>query len=137
MILIVEDNPNARQLFARILSSAGYRTIECDDGGEALRLLDSQCFDLVLTDLALPNTTGFGVIAHIRKKSPRLPIILVTGYLAPAAARAILDDFVEFLPKPVDRDLLIAAVNRLLAPAPNPSHKARSDGTPPPRRGPI
>jgi len=118
MILIVEDNPNARQLFARILSSVGHRTIECEDGGEALRLLDSQTFDLVLTDLALPNTTGFGVISHIRKKSPRLPIILVTGYLAPAAAKAILDEFIEFIPKPVDRDRLIDAVNRMIPASP-------------------
>ena len=118
MILIVEDNPNARQLFARILTSVGYKTLECEDGGEALRLLDSHCFDLVLTDLALPNTTGFGVIAHIRKKSPRLPIILVTGYLAPSAAKAVLDEFIEFIPKPVDRDSLIAAVNRLMPAAP-------------------
>lgn len=118
MILIVEDNPNARQLFARILASVGYKTLECEDGGEALRLLDSRCFDLVVTDLALPNTTGFGVIAHIRKKSPRLPIILVTGYLAPSAAKAVLDEFIEFIPKPVDRDRLIAAVNRLMPAAP-------------------
>lgn len=118
MILIVEDNPNARHLFARILTSVGYKTLECEDGAEALRLLDIHCFDLVLTDLALPNTTGFGVIAHIRKKSPRLPIILVTGYLAPSAAKAILDEFIEFIPKPVDRDQLIAAVNRLVPAAP-------------------
>ena len=114
MILIVEDNPNARRLLARILSSAGHEVLESGDGDDALHLLDTHQFDRVITDLALPNTTGFGLISHIRVKWPRLPIILVTGYLSPNAAKKILDEFVEFIPKPVDRNRLVATVNRLV-----------------------
>ena len=112
MILVVEDNPSARQLLSRMLSNAGHEVIESADGDEALRLLDARPFDLVITDLAMPKTTGFGLISHIRLKWPRLPIILVTGYLSPQAGKQILDDFVEFIPKPVNRDQLVAAVNR-------------------------
>ena len=114
MILIVEDNPNARHLFARILSSVGHEVIESGDGDDAVHLLDTHQFDLVITDLALPKMTGFGLISHIRRKWPRLPIILVTGYLSPNAAKKILDEFVEFIPKPVDRTQLIATVNRFV-----------------------
>ena len=114
MILIVEDNPNARQLFANILSSAGHEVIESGDGDDALHLLDVYEFDLVVTELALPYNTWFGIISHIRRKWPRLPIILVTGYLSPHVRKTILDEFVEFIPKPVDRDRLVATVNRLV-----------------------
>jgi two-component system response regulator FlrC len=114
MILIVEDNPNARQLLARILSRAGHDVIESGDGEDALHLLDTQSFDLVITDLALPKTTGFGLISHIRLKWPRLPVILVTGYLSPDAGKKILDEFIEFIPKPIDRNRLIATVNRFV-----------------------
>jgi DNA-binding NtrC family response regulator len=114
MVLIVEDNPNARHLFARILSSVGHEVIQSGDGDDAVHLLNTHQFDLVITDLALPKTTGFGVISHIRRKWPRLPIILVTGYLSPTAAKKILDEFIEFIPKPVDRYRLVATVNRFL-----------------------
>ena len=119
MILVVEDNPNTRELFVRILSREGHQVIETDDGGAALRLLDTHQFDLVITDLALPNTTGFGVISHVRMKWPCLPIILVTAYLSPDAGKKILDEFVEFIPKPVDRTRLIATVNRLVSTGPS------------------
>jgi CheY-like chemotaxis protein len=114
MILVVEDNPNARELFVRILSREGHQVMETKDGRAALDLLDTHQFDLVITDLALPNTTGFGIISYIRTKWPSLPIILVTAYLSPDAAKTILDEFVEFIPKPVDRDQLIATVNRFV-----------------------
>jgi CheY-like chemotaxis protein len=116
MILLVEDNPNARLLLARILSSAGHEVIESENGEEALTLLKYHRIDLVVTDLAMPKMTGFGLIAEIRARWPRLPVILITGYLSAQAARDILSKQIEFVPKPVDRNQLIDSVNRL-APA--------------------
>lgn len=104
VILVVEDNPNARRLLCYMLSKVGHRIIETDDGDEAVRLLDTQPFDLIITDLALPNTTGLGIILHAHAKWPRLPIILITGYLAGTAAEQVLNEYVEYIPKPVDRE---------------------------------
>lgn len=114
MILVVEDNPNARQLLVRILSGIGHQIVQADDGDEALRLLDAHRFDLVITDLGLPHTTGFGIISHVRKKWPRLPVILVTGYLSEHAAKTVLDERVEFIPKPIDQNRLSEVVDRFL-----------------------
>ena len=112
--MVVEDNPNARQLLSYMLSNVGHRIIETDDGDEAVRLLDTQRFDLIITDLALPNTTGFGIIAHAHAKWPRLPIILITGYLSKTAAEQVLNEYVEYIPKPIDRDRLLATVDRFV-----------------------
>lgn len=115
VILVVEDNANARQLLRYLLSSAGHRIVETDDGDEAVRLLDAQRFDLVITDLALPNTTGFGIISHAHAKWPRLPIILITGYLGKTAAEEVLNEYVEYIPKPIDCDRLLSTVNRFVS----------------------
>lgn len=115
LILVVEDNPNARQLLIHILSHAGHGIRDTDDGDEAIRLLDTQRFDLVITDLALPNTTGFGIISHAHAKWPGLPVILITGYLGKTAAQQILNENVQYIPKPIDRDRLLATVDRLVS----------------------
>jgi len=73
-------------------------------------LLKQHHFNVVITDLALPKTTGFGLIRDIRLKSPNIPIILVTAYLSPEVAKEILTGKTKFLSKPVDNNELLAAV---------------------------
>ena len=113
MILLVEDEAPARYAFAQILRSNGHEVMEAVDGQEALELLKQYDFDLVITDLAMPKVTGFGLVAEMQLKWPDIPIILITAYLSPAASRALLRENVEFLPKPVDSNELIARVERL------------------------
>jgi|SRR5215475_14232519 len=116
MILIAEDDANARLLFTRILSRTGHDVLEGQDGEEALRLFETHLFDLVITDLVMPKINGFDLITRIHRKKPSLPIILVSGYLSEDGAKNILAGAVEFIPKPINRNRLIATVNRL-APA--------------------
>jgi DNA-binding NtrC family response regulator len=115
LVLVVEDDPNARKLLRHMLSDAGHRIVETGDGDEAIRLLDAQRFDLVITDLGLPNTTGFGIISHAHAKWPQLPVILITGYLGTATAQQLLNEYVKYIPKPVDRDRLLATVNGFMS----------------------
>jgi len=113
MILLVEDEPISRYGFAQVLRTNGHEVMEAADGQEALELLKQYDVDLVITDLAMPKITGFGLIVEMRLKWPDIPIILITAYLSPAASRALLRENVEFLPKPVDQNELIARVERL------------------------
>jgi len=115
LVLVVEDDPNARKLLTHMLSAAGHKIVETDDGDEAIRLLDAQRFDLVITDLGLPNTTGFGIIMHAHAKWPQLPVILITSYLGKTAAQQLLNEYVEYIPKPLDRDRLLATVDRFVS----------------------
>ena len=113
MILLVEDEAISRYGFAQVLRTNGYQVMEAGDGQEALKLLEQYDFDLVITDLAMPKVTGFGLVAQMQIKWPAIPILLLTAYLSPDASRALLRGNVEFLPKPVDHNELIARVERL------------------------
>ncbi len=117
MILLVEDQAVARHAFARLLAARGYEVMEAADGQEALNLLERHQFDLVVTDLALPKVTGFGLVTQMRVKWPEIPVILVTAYLSPGAAKTILQDNVTFLQKPLDPGKLIATVERFTWPS--------------------
>jgi len=116
-ILVVDDEPAVRGLFARVLRDAGYETLEAADGVEALELLEGQAVALVLLDSTMPRLDGPGVIRVVREREATrtLPIILVT-------AKADLEDRVrgleagadDYLAKPVVLDELVARVHAQL-----------------------
>ena len=114
MILIVEDDKNARHLFARILSKAGYQVVEAADGEEALALLNNRGgFELVMTDLVMPGLDGVKLANQIRLRWPETKIILMSGYLRRDAVHLLLNDNVDFLDKPIDLTSMIFKVARL------------------------
>jgi two-component system, response regulator FlrC len=112
MILFVEDDDATRYSFARLMRIAGHEVMEARNGDEGLALLAKHDFNLVITDLAMPKVTGFGLITEMRLKWPEIPVILVTAYLSPEAAKAVLQENVLFLPKPLDPRKLMASVER-------------------------
>lgn len=121
MILFVEDDSLSRRALAQILRTAGYEVAEAQNGVEALEILTTgaevlteEVFDLIIADLVLPGLHGVNLIHQIRAKWPKIPIIVISGYLSDGSGRVILEDFAEFLEKPVDPADLIAAVRRLL-----------------------
>ena len=116
MILLVEDEKRAREVFARILKHAGYAVTEAADGLEALSLLEDLLCDLVVSDILMPKLNGYALVARIRAKWPNMPIILTSGYLSPDAAKTMMNGSVEFIPKPLDAAALIAIIQRLMPP---------------------
>ena len=77
--------------------------------------LDSNRVDIVIKDISLTSTTGLGIMSHAQAKWPQLPVILVTGYLGKTAAEQIINEHVEYIPKPIDRERLLAAVDRFVS----------------------
>ena len=112
-ILIVEDDDDLREVFARALSLAGFRVREAADGPAALRLIESYPPDLVLLDIGLPTLDGLSVrdeiLAHAETRD--MPIVIVTAG-ADRHAHRLRDDCV--LRKPVTTDRLIATVRDCL-----------------------
>ena len=114
MILLVEDEAITRNAFADALRSEGEEVIEAADGVQALSLLDKWDVDLVITDLVMPKLNGFLLVAQIRATRPRIPVLLISGYLSQDGGRIISSGSAEFMHKPIDPPDLVAAVQRLL-----------------------
>jgi len=77
VILVVDDDPAIRESLSRELRAAGYSTLAASDGAEGLRAVQTQAPDLVLTDLAMPRSDGFELIAAVRASS-RVPMIVLS-----------------------------------------------------------
>ena len=115
MILIVEDDKNARHLFARILSKVGYQVVEAADGEEALALLQARAgFELVMTDLVMPGVDGVSLAKQIRLRWPETKILLMSGYQRADAVHLLLNENTDFLDKPIDLTSMISKVTRLV-----------------------
>ena len=117
MILLVDDEERYREVLARVLTKAGYEVVEASDGIEALSLLEKSKIDLVLSDILMPGLNGYALVARLRAKWPRMPVILTTGFLSQDAAKNMMNGSVEFIPKPIDIAVLIAMIERLLTPS--------------------
>jgi len=117
VILLAEDNDTSRRGLAQLLATERYQVIQASDGEQALgRLAEGHPITLVITDLAMPKLTGFGLLTRMRQKWPEIPLILITGYLSPQVANVILNNNVKFLPKPLDFKNLLNAVEQFTAP---------------------
>jgi CheY-like chemotaxis protein len=116
-ILLVEDEPAVRSLAKRILSQKGYRVLEASDGAIALRLAAGHVgeIDLVLTDVAMPNLGGRGMVEELRELSPGLRVLFMSGYpkeeVFPDKAAA---NRTPYLQKPFTGETLLAEVREAL-----------------------
>jgi two-component system response regulator (stage 0 sporulation protein F) len=95
-ILIVDDNKEFREVFRDFLSHAGYQTQEAADGREALDLLrEPHDFDLVLLDVNMPGLNGMDVLIEIKKRTPTLNVIILTGHSVQDIAGSIPEGYVQ------------------------------------------
>ena len=77
-VLVVEDDRDLRQLFARVLQRSGYETLEAGDGQQALEVLEKEDIHLVLLDVMMPQMDGLTALARVRQVS-NVPVILLTA----------------------------------------------------------
>ena len=120
-ILLVEDADDIRSVFAMLLESEGADLVAVATGSEAMEAAGRQPFDIVLTDLGLPDIPGDAVIRHILAKTSRRPrVVVLTGYSEPFTTRARQAGADVILNKPIAwPDLL-----QYLVPADAPAESA-------------
>jgi DNA-binding response OmpR family regulator len=78
-ILIVDDEEPIRHLIARVLIRAGYEISEAADGAEAATKLKAELFDLVITDIVMPNLDGLETLMNLAREGERVPVIAISG----------------------------------------------------------
>jgi CheY-like chemotaxis protein/LmbE family N-acetylglucosaminyl deacetylase len=115
-ILLVEDTLDHALLVQILLRKAGnFVTTHCQDGDRAMEVLETQAFDLVITDLNLPGSDGLSLTRHVKATFPHLPVVVTTGYTDPEYAHhAFQAGADEVILKPVDRDDLLRTVRNSL-----------------------
>ena len=114
-ILVVDDEHNQREILGSILRSQGYTPVLAGSGEEALRALDREPVDLVLTDLVMPGMTGIELIDALHAKNPGMPILLTSAYGSiQTAVDAIKRGAYYYFEKPVDRARLLIIIERAL-----------------------
>lgn len=116
--IVVDDDPFVRDMFVEwlLLFDPEADVVGACDGMEAIALFERCAFDLVVTDLNMPKANGFEVAQHVRQHDPESPIILVSGTWTPEEeqrARSLALNAV--LEKPVEVDVFLAELNRILA----------------------
>ena len=114
MILLVDDEEGYRELISRMLTKAGYEVLQAADGLEALSTLEQSKIDLVISDILMPNLNGYALVARLRTKWPKMPVILTTGFLPPA--KTMMNGSVDFIPKPIDAEALLGLIQRRTLP---------------------
>ncbi len=101
-ILIVEDEATLRTNIARFLGRQGYTVVTADTGKAALSELDRRAFDLVISDLRLPDIDGLGVLDHVRATSPETIVLIITAYASvDSAIEALRRGAHDYMLKPL------------------------------------
>ncbi|MFP5329029.1 MAG: ATP-binding protein [Alphaproteobacteria bacterium] len=122
-ILVVEDDPRVRTSTVEALQDLDYDPVACSSGAEAVKLFDGQTFDLVISDVIMPEMTGPELIRTLKKKRKDFAVLFVTGYVGEGEAENLVG--YELLRKPFTVGALASAVATALA---RPTEPRRSSG---------
>jgi len=114
-VLVVDDDGAVLTLLSDVLTEAGYEVSAAQDGVKALQAAQIQSFDLLLTDLVMPDRDGIEVIQSIRKYQPNIKIIAISGAFGGSMLRAAeLLGAHATLPKPCSSSQLLKTVRKTL-----------------------
>jgi two-component system, cell cycle response regulator DivK len=119
LILIVEDNEDARFVFSAILNYDGYRIVEAVDGSDGVACALKHLPDLIITDIDMPVMDGFEAARRIRADvhTALIPILAITGHSFTSAQQSDADALFDgCFVKPMQPSRVLAEVNRLIGP---------------------
>ncbi len=114
-ILVIDDEDIVRISCIRALSPEGYIVKVSQNGVEGIRMMEEEKFDLVLTDLKMPDMDGIEILRRIKENWPEIEVIVITGYqTVDTAVKSIKLGAFDYIEKPFTPDVLISAVSKAL-----------------------
>lgn len=112
-LLVADDEPELLRAIARVLKHCGYQVDTAEDGDEAVKAIEANSYDAILSDISMPGMNGIELLRTIHDKDEEVPVILITG--APAvetAVQALEHGAYKYLLKPVANERLEEVVNK-------------------------
>ena len=114
-LLLIDDDPNTLASLSRAFRLAGHDATICDNANRAVELLQSQRFDLILSDVVMPGKTGMQLLEELKQSGLQTPIVLVSGQAnIEMAVKATRLGALDFLEKPLTTDKLLITVENAL-----------------------
>ncbi len=114
-VLIVDDDPALRTMLSVMLTQSAFLCRTAASGEEALRLLENQPTDVVISDLRMPGISGMDLLIEVRERYPRLAFVMVTGEdETRVGVRAMQLGADDYLLKPFDADVVLGSLHRAL-----------------------
>ena len=114
-ILVVDDEESMRQFLEIALSKAGHRITVAESGRRAIDLVEKQAFDLVISDIKMPDMSGVEVLRHVTDTDPRIPVVMITAYAsAETAVEALRLGAYDYLTKPFNLEELKVNIENAL-----------------------
>jgi DNA-binding NtrC family response regulator len=116
MILVVDDEPQVADTLRDLLEYEGFKVETAENGRQALdRLTIGHQFDLVITDMKMPEMDGLELLKRVQKLRKNLPVIVLTAYATlKNGLQAIKEGVYDYVSKPFSVDLLISVVHQAL-----------------------
>lgn len=126
-VLVIDDDPVSLLATGHVLRGRGDMDVTTATGPlQALDALASSSFDIVLTDVQMPEMNGLQLLNRLRETSPDLPVVVVTGDPRISSAQQLIASEADgFLFKPLDPEKMVRMVSRLARPAPAPQPTRR------------
>ena len=113
-ILLVGNEPNAREAFKDLMESKGFHVRAAGNGVEALRYFDKTVFDLVFTELQMPQMGGLELLEKLKEKFPEVFVVLLSGHGTTELAIQITNNGAYgYMLKPTDQEKLFTTINRI------------------------
>ncbi|MBI4610734.1 MAG: response regulator [Candidatus Rokubacteria bacterium] len=114
-ILVVDDDAHVAETMAELLREAGYQPETCTDSVAAFRRISEVAYDLIVSDIMMPDFDGLLLLSLIKAQTPSPEVILVTGFSTRERARqAMTHGAFAYLEKPFDSAELLALVRQAL-----------------------
>ena len=117
-ILVVEDEPDTREMIAHAVKQRGAKPVQADSAKKALQLLEQEPCDLVISDIGMPDLDGYAFIRKLRSlKSPasKVPAIALTAYAGEQDRKLSIEaGFNTHIPKPITLTELVRVISKLI-----------------------